>query len=318
MLKKITATLTLIGSLFASTMTLDMNCVYGLNNFHTKGAQKFAKLVEKYSNGTIKIKVHSGNSLVKGNPLKAVKNAVVPISDMFLPFTSGGGKVFGISALPFIAKSYDDAYRLYQISKPAYEKVFQKWNQKFLYAVSWPPSGLYTKWAVKSLKDFKGLKVRTYDKNSANFVKMAGGSAVALPWAEVYSALRTGLVNGVVTSSVSGKDGKFWEVLSHFTKINYAYPLQGVSINLDYWKSLNPMQQKAILKAAKEIEAIQWKVSKEEDKKALYTLKAHRMVVSEATPELKKELDKIADKMLKEYLNGAPYNVKEIFKKYKQ
>jgi len=318
MLKKISAMLVTAGALLASTMTLDMNCVYGPNNFHTKGAETFAKLVEKYSNGTIKIRVHAGNALVKGNPLKAVKNGVVPISDMFLPFTSGGGKVFGISALPFIAKSYDDAYRLYELSKPAYQKVCRKWNQKLLYAVSWPPSGLYTKWAVKSLKDFKGIKARTYDKNSAKFIQLAGGSAVALPWAEVYSALRTGLVNAVVTSSVSGKDGKFWEVLSHFTKINYAYPLQGVSINLDYWNAMTPAQKKAIMRAARETEAMQWKVSKEEDAKALKTLQAHGMAVEDATPTLKKELDGIAEKMLNDYLKDAPKDVKEIFKKYRQ
>src|SRR5660397_85671 len=116
---------------------------------------------------------------------------------MFIPFTSGGGKVFGISALPFVATSYDDAYKLYQLSKPAYDKVAKEWNQKMLYAVSWPPSGIYTDKPVNSTADFTELKARTYDKNSANFVKMAGGNAVALPWGEVYSALRTGMVNGV-------------------------------------------------------------------------------------------------------------------------
>ena len=48
---------------------------------------------------------------------------------------------------------------------------------------------------------------------------MAGGSAVALPWGEVYSALQTGMVNAVVTSSASGKDGKFWEVLKTLLRL---------------------------------------------------------------------------------------------------
>jgi len=318
MLKKVLLTAAVSAGLMASVVKMDLNAKYGANNFHTKGAVKFAKLVDKYTNGTVKITVHAGSSLVKGNPLKAVKDGTVAMTDMFIPFTSGGGKVFGISALPFIANSYSDAYRLYQISKPAYIKTFKKWNQKLLYAVTWPPSGIYTKKPIKKIEDFKGLKTRTYDKNSATFINMAGGNAIAMAWGEVYSALRTGMINSVVTSSASGKDGKFWEVLTHFTKIHYAYPLQAVTINLDYWNSLSKSQQKAMLKAAKEMEKAQWQAAKDEDKIALKTLAKHGMKISEATPELKKSLDKIADKMLKNYLKDASPTIKKIFKEYRK
>ena len=318
MLKKVLGIIGIASVVYAGSVNLDLNAKYGANNFHTKGAEKFSKLVEQYSNGTVKIKVHAGSSLVKGNPLKAVKDGTVPMTDMFIPFTSGGGKIFGISALPFVAKSYDDAYKLYQLSKPAYEKVYTKWNQKLLYAVSWPPSGLYTKKPINSTADFKGIKARTYDKNSAKFITLAGGNAVALPWGEVYSALRTGLVNSVVTSSASGKDGKFWEVLSHFTKINYAYPLQAVTINLDYWNSLDKEQKAAMLKAAKEIEKAQWEASKNEDKVALKVLADNGMKISEASEQLSKELDAIAKQMKDEYLKDASDDIKNIFKEYQK
>ena len=304
-------------TLFAGAVKLDLNAKYGATNFHTKGAVNFAALVDKYSKGTVKITVHPGSSLVKGNPLKAVKDGTAPMTDMFIPFTSGGGKVFGISALPFVANSYDDAFKLYQLSKPAYDAVAKKWNQKMLYAVTWPPSGIYTKKAISSTKDFAGVKARTYDKNSANFIKMAGGNAVALPWGEVYSALQTGMVNGVVTSSASGKDGKLWEVLSNFTKINYAYPLQAVTINLDYWNSLSAEQKDAMLKAAKETEALQWEASKAEDAIALKTLADNGMKINEASDTLKSELSAVGKKLLDEYLKDAGDDIKKIFSEYK-
>jgi TRAP-type C4-dicarboxylate transport system substrate-binding protein len=318
MFKKGLLIVSMTAALCAGNIKMDLNAKYGANNFHTKGAQKFATLVKNYTQGSVNIIVHPGSSLIKGNPLKAVKDGTVAMTDMFIPFTSGGGKVFGISALPFIAKSYDDAYRLYQISKPAYEKTAQKWNQKLLYSVTWPPSGFYSNKAMTSIGDFKGSKTRTYDKNSAAFVNLAGGNAVALPWGEVYSSLRTGMVDSVITSSASGKDGKFWEVLNNFTKINYAYPLQAVTINLDYWNSLTQSQQQAMLKAAKEIEEAQWKASKEEDRVALEMLKKNGMKVNEASPELKKELDKIANELLNKYLDGANSKIKNIFNEYQK
>jgi len=318
MLKKSLIILGLTATLFANNIKMDLNAKYSANNFHTIGAQKFAKLVKEYTKGSVDITVHAGSSLIKGNPLKAVKDGTVAMTDMFIPFTSGGGKVFGISALPFIAHSYDDAYRLYQISKPAYEKTARKWNQKLLYSVSWPPSGFYSKKEINSIDDFKNTKTRTYDKNSATFVNSAGGNAVALPWGEVYSSLRTGMVDSVITSSASGKDGKFWEVLSNFTKINYAYPLQAVTINLDYWNSLSKSQQESMLKAAKEIEKAQWEESKKEDEVALKTLIDNGIKVSEESEELKKQLDSIANKMLEEYLKGANSSIKKIFEEYRK
>ncbi|MGB0989680.1 MULTISPECIES: TRAP transporter substrate-binding protein [Arcobacteraceae] len=302
----------------AGNIKMDLNAKYGANNFHTIGAVKYAELVKDYSKGSVDITVHAGSALIKGNPLKAVKDGTVAMTDMFIPFTSGGGKVFGISALPFIANSYEDAFKLYQLAKPAYDKTAKKWNQKILYSVTWPASGFYSKKAVTKLSDFTGVKTRTYDKNSAAFINKAGGNAVALPWGEVYSSLRTGLVDSVVTSSASGKDGKFWEVLSNYTKINYAYPLQAVSINLDYWNSLDKAQQDAMLKAAKEIEKAQWEAAKEEDRVALEMLTKNGMTVSEATPELKAQLDKIANELLEDYLDGANSQIKAIFEEYRK
>jgi TRAP-type transport system periplasmic protein len=318
MLKKCLLLASLSGFVLAGNVQMNLNAKYGATNFHTIGAQNFANLVKDYTKGSVDITVHSGSSLVKGNPLKAVKDGTVAMTDMFIPFTSGGGKVFGVSALPFIATSYEDAYKLYQVSKPAYEQTAKQWNQKLLYSVTWPASGFYANKKMESLEDFKGAKTRTYDKNSADFVNDAGGNAVSLPWGEVYSALRTGMVDSVITSSSSGKDGKFWEVLSDYTKINYAYPLQAVTINLDYWNSMDKAQQEAMLKAASEIEKAQWEAVKIEDKDALDTMEKNGMKISEASIELKKQLEVIANKMLDEYLADADEQTKNIFKEYRK
>jgi TRAP-type C4-dicarboxylate transport system substrate-binding protein len=124
------------------------------------------------------------------------------------------------------------------------------------------------------------------------------------------------MVNGVVTSSASGKDGKLWEVLSNFTKINYAYPLQAVTINLDYWNALSAEQKEAMLKAAKETEAAQWEASKAEDAVALKTLADNGMKIAEASDTLKKELSAVSKKLLDEYLKDAGDDVKKIFAEY--
>ncbi|MGA1847451.1 TRAP transporter substrate-binding protein [Deferribacter abyssi] len=305
-------------TVFAGNVKLDLNAIYGATSFHTQGAMEFAKLVEKYSNGSVKIIVHPGGSLGFKGPelLKAVKDAQVPMSDILMGVVAGSEHVFGISSLPRLVSNFKEARALYEDCKPLYEKAALKWNQKFLYAAPWPPSGLVTKKEIKSVADLKGLKTRTYDKNGAKFLRELGGSPVSMPWGEVYSSLRTGVIDSVLTSTESAKNGKFWEVLKYFTNIYYAFPLNMVTINLDYWKSLSKDQQKAILKAAREIEEKQWKNSKERYFTAAKILEKHGMIINDPTPELVTAMDKAAKKIIEEFMKKAKGKERKVLEKY--
>lgn len=303
---------------YASEIKLNLNAIYGPTSFHTQGAMEFAKLVEKYSGGTVKITVHPGGSLGFKGPelLKAVKDAQVPMSDILMGVVAGSEHVFGISSLPKLVSNFKEARALYEECKPLYEKAALKWNQKFLYAAPWPPSGLVTKKEIKTVEDLKGLKTRTYDKNGANFLKELGASPVSMPWGEVYSSLRTGVIDSVLTSTESAKNGKFWEVLKYFTNIYYAFPLNMVTINLDYWKALTKEQQQAMLKAAKEIEEAQWQRSKDRYFAAAEELKAHGMIINDPSPELEQAMQKAAKKIIEDFITKAKGKEKQILEKY--
>ena len=322
MLKRMCTTLVLLlmaaPALAEQTIKMDLNAIYGASNFHTQGAQQFADLSKEYSGGSVLITVHSGGSLGFKGPelLKTVKDATVPMSDILMGVVAGSEEIFGLSSLPLLVKSYEDALRLYTAAKPYYEKACAKWNQKFLYAAPWPPSGLFTQKALNSMADMQGLKIRTYDKNGAEFLKQAGAGPMSLPWGEVYSALRTGLINSVLTSAVSGKDGKFWEVLKHFTMINYAYPLNMLTINMDYWNSLSPAQQEALLKAAAKTEDDQWSASKESNQAALAELEAQGMAIAQASPELQGKLDELAAAMVQDFLANANADTKAAYEAF--
>ncbi len=303
---------------FAKPIKLDLNAIYGPTSFHTQGAMLFAKKVEKYSNGSVIITVHPGGSLgFKGQELlKVVKDGQVPMSDILMGVVSGSEHVFGISSLPRLARTFDEAKKLYEATKPLYEKAAMKWNQKFLYAAPWPPSGLVTKKEINTKADLKGLKTRTYDKNGAEFLRALGASPLALPWGEVYSSLRTGMIDSVLTSAESTKNGKFWEVLSYFKDINYAFPLNMVVINMDYWKALSKDQQAAVLKAAAETEAEQWANSEKRTVEALKIIQEKGIKVSKESPEFGKDLDAAALKIQKAFLAKAKKSEKKVLEQF--
>ena len=67
-----------------------------------------------------------------------------------------------------------------------------------------------------------------------------------------------------------------------------------------------------------EIEKAQWEAVKLEDKDALEMMEKNGMKITEASDDLKKQLDVIANKMLEDYLADADAQTKEIFKKYRK
>ncbi len=303
---------------FAANVKMNLNAIYGQNSFHTQGAMYFADLVEKYTDGSVDITVHPGGSLGFKGPelLKAVKDAQVPMSDILMGVVAGSEHVFGISSLPRLALSYDEAKTLYEDCKPLYKQAAAKWNQKFLYAGPWTPSGLVTKNKVETAADIKNAKIRAYDKNGANFLRELGAAGISMPWGEVYSALRTGLIDGVLTSAESTKNGKFWEVLGHFNNIYYAFPLNMVTINKDYWDSLSEAQQKAMLRAAAETEKHQWEISEARNMEALQVIEENGIVISQPSEEFTEQVDAAAKVIVNKYLEDASSETKKVLEKY--
>jgi len=304
----------------ADVVKMNLNAIYPATNFHSQGAEEFAKRVKEYTGGTVDIVVHPGGALGFKGPelLKTVKDGTVPMSDILMGVVQGSEKAFGISSLPRMVTSYDEAWKLYEACKELYDKVAGKWNQKILYVVPWPPSGLFTTKEVKTAADIKGLKTRTYDKNGADFLANLGGSPVSLPWGEVYAALRTGMIDSVLTSAVSGRDAKLWEVLKYFKKIDYAYPLNMVVINLDYWKALKPEQKAAMEKAAKEVEDLQWKKSAADNEESLKAIAENGMILGETDAALAAELDRAADAIIKGFVADAGPDVAAVVEGFRK
>ena len=305
----------LIASFGFAKTKWDMHIAWPSGNFHTKGVVMFADMVAKKTGGDLEIVVHPGGALgFKGQEvLGAVRSGTLPIAELLMGNARGDDPIFGLTSVPLLVKSYDEAWKLYQIAKPYYEEALAKHNAKLLYAVPWPPSGIYTKKLLTSPADFKGLKIRTYDANSAEFVTQLGGQGIAIPFSELYTALSTGLVNGVLTSTQTGVDAKLWEVTSYFHRINYAFPLNMVIVNKQAFDKLPADQQQAVLDAAAEVEAFQWKASQKADLVSEIALKTHGMkIVKDITPKLQSAMEAAAQKILDKWMAEAGPKAKEV------
>lgn len=175
----------------------------------------------------------------------------------------GTSPIYGLSTSPFLVKDFNEAKLLNDIARPYYDKEAARLNQIILYTAPWPSSSIHAKRPIKTYEDIKGLRIRTYDKNGTDVLKKAGANAVVMSWGDVYPALATGTIDSVLTSSTSAVAGKFWEVLTDTTRVNFAIPLNMININRDTFDGLSKKEQEIFLSVGRDMEARQWKIAAE-------------------------------------------------------
>ena len=118
--------------------------------------------------------------------------------------------------VPFLATSYAEARRLWAASKPAIEKKLASQGLMVLFAVPWPPQGIYSKKEINQVGDMRGLSWRVYNAATQRIAELVGAYAVTIQAADLPQALATGLINAFMTSSATGYDSKAWEHMSYF------------------------------------------------------------------------------------------------------
>lgn len=304
----------------AAGTTWNANSVWPPNNHHTIGLEEFAAKVKAATNGELEIVVNAGGALGYKGPelLKAVRDGLVPLSDMLISGVAGDEKVFQIVTLPFLAKDFGEARLLLDTARPYFDKVAANWGQKILYVAPWPGAGLWAKRKIVSVDQMAGLKTRTYDKNGALVVEAVGGTPYALPFSEVYSSLATGLIDSVITSTPTGVDGKFWEVLNYYHPLNITIATDMVNVNLRAFNKLDQQTQETLVRLGKEMEDIMWdKVAKiDKEKEAICNQNGIETVP--ASPALMQDLKRVTEGIRSEWLADAPPMAKKIYEEFMQ
>jgi TRAP-type C4-dicarboxylate transport system substrate-binding protein len=242
--------------------TWDMPTEYPASAIPGEGVALFSRLVTERSGGrlTVRPSYDAALGIKSAGMIAAVESGKVQVADAFAGPLGAVDPIFALSSLPFLATSVDDARRLTDIARPAYEKALAAHGQRLLYTTPWPASGIWSKEPLASGADLARLFVRTYDATSTEVMKEAGAKAVNLSFADAMPKLQDGSVNAVLSSGDGGAGRKLWDYLPHFTEVNYAVPLSVATISSAALEALSPDLRQVVLVAAAETEARQWSV----------------------------------------------------------
>ena len=284
----------------------DLPTAYPANNFHTENITQFAADVDKASGGKLKITVHANAALFKAPEIKrAVQGGQAQMGEILLVNYQNEWSMFGLDGLPFLADSYDSAWKLYQAQKPVLEKKLGEQGIMLLYAVAWPPQGIFVKKEINSAADLKGVKWRAYSPATGRIGELVGAQPVTVQQAELSQALATGVVESYMSSGSTGYDTKTYEYIKNFYDTQAWLPKNGVLVNKKAFDALDKPTQEAVLKAGAEAEKRGWDISRKKNLEYLDLLKKNGMTIHTPSAQLKADMKKVGETMQKEYVEKA-------------
>ena len=168
----------------------------------------------------ITLKVYPGGEL-GGGPLEQYVRAVQDVADITwgLPgYTSTQFPKLMISELPGVLKPGEHGY----------DAIWNAWDKGMLKDefpgtvpialwLSEPNVFIMKSKDIRTPADLKGLKIRVSGSAAAAVISALGATPVQMPAPQIYNAMQTGLIDGVVTGASAIGDFKLNEVASSYT-----------------------------------------------------------------------------------------------------
>ncbi len=198
-----------------------------LSNEHPSGiaSQEFAKAVTERTQGAVTVKVYpSGQLAGLREGVEGVRLGTIDMAWTESGTLSASVPSLGYFSLPFLFTNFDHAVRAMEKLRPSVSAVIRdKMGAEML---AWGPNGfrvIVTKGrAIRSAADMKGLKMRVPEiPLYVNTFRLLQTNATPLPWGELYTAMQTGIVDGLEGPSGAIETSKFQEVATDLSRTNH-------------------------------------------------------------------------------------------------
>jgi TRAP-type C4-dicarboxylate transport system substrate-binding protein len=165
-------------------------------------------------------------------------------------------KPFSVFAQMMLFENEVQAGQAWDASKDLLEKAAERIKAKPVAAMPRPPDFLNTtKRPFDKIETFKGARLRSWNAIMSDWLKRVGAEPVAIPYAERYTALSQGIVEGNFASPVSQLDTKDYEITRYTNLWPGPVPIFITFVNISKLGALPPDVQKILLEEVAKAEA---------------------------------------------------------------
>jgi TRAP-type C4-dicarboxylate transport system substrate-binding protein len=212
--------------------------------------EEWARAVEQRTNGRVQFEMTSLPELGFGGAetIRVLKTGVIDVAEVYGGYVAGELPIVEILEMPGIFPDAATAKKAIFAWKPTEAKILeQKANAVLLAMAVYPDQAFFSKKSLRTVEDFKGLKVRVHSVALSSLVAGLGGQPLTVAFAEVYTALERGTLDAGITGTKPGFGLRWYEVSKYLVGPISMRPHVALSINKDTWRKL-PADVQAILK----------------------------------------------------------------------
>ena len=261
--------------------------------------------LSKMTNGKHTIKVYAKSALgqekdtieqTKLGALAMTRVNVAPMNNI-CPATM-------VPTMPFLFRDTNHMRRV--LDGPIGDEILKSCEEQGFVGLAFYDSGarsIYSvKKPVKTLADVKGMKIRVQQSDLwVALMEAMGANATPMPFGEVYTALKTGLVDAAENNYPSYESTRHFEVAKYYYRTEHSMAPEILLFSKKVWDTLTPDDQKAIRASAKESVVYMRKLWDEREAKSLATVKAGgAQIVDVDTASFRAAMKPVYDKFLKD------------------
>ena len=265
---------------------------YPMGHPHTLGAEYFKELVEERSNGEIEVQLYPNNQM--GNSHQIYENLLMGSLDIIL--TDPGAPAFSDIPLwdtvmgPFMYRDYDHAYKV--AHSDLMQKMYDDLEDQLGIAVI-DPIWFYgvrhlttANTPVRTPADLVGLKIRTPDiPGFIKAIEVIGGAPTPLSFADLYLALKQGVVDGQENPVGVIHLNKFYEAQKYLNLTGHILSKNTVYMSMKSLDKLSSENQKIVKDAIVEAGRYNDELIAKSESETMATLQELGMTVIEPDVE---------------------------------
>ena len=259
---KIKKTLFAVATVLAMTPMVSMATEFRSSDIHPDGSppgdavQFMSERLKVLTNGRHSIKVFNNSSL--GNEKDTIEQTKIGALAMTRVNIAPMNNICAetqVPTMPFLFRS--TAHMRTVLDGAIGEEILASCAPQGFIGLAYYDSGarsLYTaKKPIRTLADAKGMKIRVQQSDLwVALLEAMGANATPMPYGEVYTALKTGLVDGAENNFPSYESSRHFEVAKYYSVTEHSLAPEMLLFSKRTWDTLSAEDQKAIRQAAKE------------------------------------------------------------------
>jgi len=285
-------------------ITVKLHHIMNTDHPYHIGSEKFAQLVDKYSDGTLNVEIYPNGQLGDDKEvLELLKEGAVAFANGIpaAKMTSFSPEMEVLN-LPFLFQSPEEMGKMLSgdVGKKLLDSL-EKYGFKGLAWHSWLFRYPISSVPLKKPEDFKGLRIRVMGIPIAiDAYKALGASPTPIPFGELYTSLQTGVVDACENDIVTLYTQRFYEVTKYISLVPVMPFTAALLISKKVWDSLSLVQQQAIKKSIPETVETTNEAYLKMEGECISKMKEAGIVVNE--PEDLQAFMKIEKKVWEEYI----------------